>query len=96
MALSNMFNGAATTDTTSSSESLEAGDYVICVSGVLDGAVVVLEGNVFDSDFSPIDGQLDMYNAGFRAFRMCDCNIRAVLQNAGVNTSVKVAILAAQ
>ena len=94
--LNDMFDGAVTTDSTSDAQALTAGDYILCVQGTMDKAVVVLEGNFFDSDFDSIDGQLDMHSTGFRAFRMCGCNIRATVKNAGDNTSVKVAILAAQ
>ncbi len=93
--LSDMFDGSQTTDATSDAQALNAGDYVLVVQGVMDGALVVLEGNHFDSEFDSIDGQLDMTATGFRAFRMCACNIRASVKRAGENTSLKVAILAA-
>lgn len=94
--LSDMFDGAVVADSVSDAQAITAGDYVLCVQGVMGGATVILEGNVFDSEFDTIDGQLDMSATGYRAFRMCACNIRATVKNAGENTSVKVAILAAQ
>lgn len=95
MALSDMFGGAQTADGTGASEAITAGDYMLVVQGVMDGAVVNLQFNHFDATWDHIDGGLIMDNTGLRVFRMCDGNIRAVLDNAGASTSVKVAILPA-
>ena len=96
MALADMFGGAQTTDGTSSSEAISAGDYVLAVQGVADGASVIIEGNVFDSNWDSLDGvMVDIArNTGFRAFRMCAGNVRAKVVNAGASTSLKVGILA--
>ena len=95
MALSDMFAGAQTGDGTSSAEAITAGDYVLVVQGTMGGATVYVEGNVFDSNYDPVDGALDMGATGFRAFRMCAGNVKASVKNAGATTSVKVGILPA-
>jgi hypothetical protein len=93
MALADMFGGAQTTNGTSSAEAITAGDYLLVVQGTMDGAVVYIEGNVFDSNYDTLDGQLDMDSTGFRVFRMCAGNVKATVKNAGAATSVKVGIL---
>jgi len=95
--LSDLFDGAQTANGTSASQAISAGDYVLAVQGVSDGCRVMIEGNVFDSNWDAVDGLLVDKNAtGFSAFRMCAGNVRATVVEAGANTSVKVGILAAQ
>lgn len=94
--LSDLFDGAQTADGTSASQAITAGDYVLVVQGTPDKCRVLIEGNVFDSNWDALDGVLvDTDNTGFRAFRMCAGNVRATVANAGASTSVKVGILAA-
>ena len=90
-----MFGGAQTSDGTSPAEAITAGDYVLVVQGVMDGCVVSVAGNVFDSNYDAVDGFLDMGAPGFRAFRMCAGNVQATVSKAGAATSVKVGILPA-
>ncbi len=94
--LSDLFDGAQTSNGTSSAQAITAGDYVLVVQGTIDGATVYVEGNVFDSNYDPIDGRLDMDATGFRVFRICAGNVKATVKESGSATSVKVGILAAQ
>lgn len=94
--LSDLFDGAQTSNGTSAAQAISAGDYVLIVQGTIDGATVFLEGNVFDSSYDTIDSRLDMDATGFRVFRMCAGNVKATVKDAGSSTSVKVGILAAQ
>ncbi len=95
MSLGNVFNGPATTDAESSPEPITAGDWMLVVQGVADGARVNVLGSVFDSEYDHIDGGLIMNGAGFRVFRFCDGNVKVAVSNAGQSTSLTVGILPA-
>lgn len=94
--LSDLFDGAQTADGTSAAQAITAGDWILVVQGTMDGAVVNITGNVFDSTYDHIDGALIVNNPGFKAFRFCAGNVKATVSDAGSSTSVKVGILAAQ
>lgn len=95
MALNNVFGGAATSDVVSSPEAITAGDWMLVVQGVADGARVNVLGSVFDDEYDHVDGGLIMNGAGFRVFRFCDGNVKVAVSNAGPSTSLTVGILPA-
>ncbi len=93
--MNNVFGGAATSDVVSPPEAITAGDWMLVVQGVADGARVNVLGNVFGSEYDHIDGGLIMNGAGFRVFRFCDGNVKVAVSNAGQSTSLTVGILPA-
>ena len=94
--LGNFFDGAQTVDATSAQQAITAGDYVLAVQGVFDGARLVVIGDVFGGDFVNLEGGLSVDRAGFVAFRFCDANLKVRLEGAGPGTSVTCGVLPAQ
>ena len=91
--LTDLFDGAQTTNATSSAQAITKGDYYFVAQGTPDGAKVILELNVHGSEYDPIDGKMEFVgDSGFKFFSVCAGNIRAVLSNAGSNTSLTVSV----
>lgn len=94
--LGDLFDGAATADTTSAEQDLPGGVFTLFWSGTLDGPRVIIEAKdaTLGTDWKSVDSNLNLSasSPGFINFSLAPCKIRARLEGVGHRSTANVKV----